>query len=190
MSKKTAEIVKGIQQLAEFGKFSLEGDVRLAVVKSISNDNELEVEADELLIYNVLLRPIKNGTNQSVIIVPKVGSIVVIAPIDGGDGYYVIGVNEAEKVIADINGTTLEMSNAGIKLNGDQFGALIKVQELKTELAKVNAILNAIKTICTTPIPEPGNGSPSAFQAVLNAALSSLQTPTYTTIENQKVKHG
>jgi len=78
-----------------------------------------------------------------------------------------------------------------IAIRGDQYGGLIKIEELTKELKLLNTFLSSFTTVLGgTPIPEPGNGSPSALQTALNAALSSLQLPTYTTIENDKVNHG
>ena len=78
-----------------------------------------------------------------------------------------------------------------IKINGDDLGGLIKIEELKKELQKNNIILEILLKICTSsPIPEPGNGSPSAFQSALMSALSGKQVGNFNNIENDKVLHG
>lgn len=86
--------------------------------------------------------------------------------------------------------TAIILHEDTITINGEQYGGLIKVQELKKELEKNNAILQAILNVCKVPIPEPGNGSPSAFQATLNTTLGSMNVANYSNIENEKVKHG
>lgn len=78
-----------------------------------------------------------------------------------------------------------------IKINGDDLGGLIKIEELKKELQKNNIILEILLKICTSsPIPEAGNGSPSAFQSALMSALSGKQVGNFNNIENDKVLHG
>lgn len=78
-----------------------------------------------------------------------------------------------------------------IKINGDDLGGLIKIEELKKELQKNNIILEILLKICTSsPIPEHGNGSPSAFQSALMSALSGKQVGNFNNIENDKVLHG
>ena len=76
-----------------------------------------------------------------------------------------------------------------IKINGDSFGGLIKIEELKKELQKNNIILDIILKICT-PINEAGNGAPSSFQASLMSALAGKQVGDFNNMENDKVKHG
>lgn len=78
-----------------------------------------------------------------------------------------------------------------IKINGDSFGGLIKIEELKKELEKNNMILNIILNICGgAPINESGNGAPSSFQSALMSALMGKQVGDFNNIENDKVKHG
>jgi hypothetical protein len=78
-----------------------------------------------------------------------------------------------------------------VAIRGDQYGGLIKIEELVKDLQKFNVFLEAFTSVLGgIPVFEPGNGSPSALQAALNLALASLSLPTYTTIENDNIKHG
>tara|TARA_R110002020_G_scaffold54690_3_gene152270 strand:- start:4150 stop:4848 length:699 start_codon:yes stop_codon:yes gene_type:complete len=88
------------------------------------------------------------------------------------------------------DGKTFMINQQVLELNGNNLGGLIDIEELKTELQKINDQLSAIKQVVSAPIPEPGNGSPSALAVALNSSLSPLTNPTYTNIENDKVKHG
>ncbi|EMB23321.1 hypothetical protein [Treponema denticola] len=122
------------------------------------------------------------------------------------------GAKPGEKILysRDKNGkvvATIKMLNSGnieielkgdckiktegnIELNGSDFGGLIKIEELKMQLQKNMAILNGILGTLKAPIPEPGNGAPSAFQAALITAIGTMQTGDFSNIENKKVKHG
>ena len=76
------------------------------------------------------------------------------------------------------------------EINGNDYGGLIKIEELKTQLQKNTAILQGLLGTLKAPITEPGNGSPSAFQAALITAIGALQAGNFSNIENKKVAHG
>lgn len=77
-----------------------------------------------------------------------------------------------------------------IKINGDDLGGLIKINELKKELEKNNQILQTILSVCSIPVNETGNGAPSSFQQALNIALKGKTIADFSNIENDKVLHG
>lgn len=74
-----------------------------------------------------------------------------------------------------------------VLLFGGKQKGMVLHDELKAVLDGQNQILTALKTVASTPVTEPGNGSPSAFQAALNAAIATLTVPLTTGLENQKV---
>ncbi len=69
-------------------------------------------------------------------------------------------------------------------------GGLLKWEELQSQLDRVTQILQTLQQSLQTPVNEPGNGSPSAFQAALLTALGTLQLPDYSQVESDKVLHG
>ena len=77
-----------------------------------------------------------------------------------------------------------------------QFGdglanGLIKIDNLKMELEKLNTMWTAFKSIINgAPIPEAGNGVTSAFQTALKSAFVGKNNPSYSDIENEKITHG
>lgn len=77
-----------------------------------------------------------------------------------------------------------------LELNGTEYGGIIKIEELKNELEKINTFLKKFVETLKTAVTEPGNGAPSALQQALNTALSTLPFADFTQIENEKVKHG
>jgi len=87
-------------------------------------------------------------------------------------------------------GFVITRSDKTVELNGTEHGGLIKIAELKKELEKTNAFLKAFVQVLQVPVPEAGNGAPSAFQTALNGALSPLQLADFSQIENTKVQHG
>ena len=82
----------------------------------------------------------------------------------------------------DIN---LEM-NGKLKVNGGS-QAMVKGNALKTDLDKTNDLLQALLNIISgTPIPEPGNGLPSALQTALQTAISGKALGDYSDIKSEE----
>ena len=71
---------------------------------------------------------------------------------------------------------------------GGTHGGLIKVQELVSQLEKVNQFLLTIKNGFTNAPVAPNDGGP-AFKNFMKSALESAETGDYSNIENPKVKH-
>ena len=138
----------------------------------------------------VSLRANIDETHTGFINYPKVGSVVVVGLIEPTSfSAVVLACSEIEKTVLKINGTTQEWNSDLIEMNGGQLGGLVKVNPLLEGLNKNNQILSALLTIITgAPIPEPGNGSPSALQIALKAAFGVAQVGDFSQIENPKIK--
>lgn len=117
-----------------------------------------------------------------VAMIPKVGSMVIASFISPSKSW-ISGVDEPEKILIDAP----EMI-----INGGGLKGLIIYDQLKAELERNKAILEGILGVLRgASIPEPGNGSPSALQAALKAALIGKQTGDFGNhLINEKVKHG
>ena len=88
---------------------------------------------------------------------------------------------------------SFEIQANKILLNGEDGGGLLNISEFKTEWDKSKAILDALLGVAGgTTINEPGNGSPSALQVALKAALADKQSGIFneSTLVNKKVMHG
>jgi len=106
-------------------------------------------------------------------------------PVDGSD--CLIAILEGNESVAFLMyANEVEL----LQFNGGENGGLTITPELVTQLNKTNELLQAVLTVLSgTPIPEPGNGSPSALQAALKAAVAGKQLGDYTSIENPKITH-
>lgn len=143
--------------------------VKKAVVKSVNNltasvlpiGEKSEVEA-YLTVY---------GSN--FVITPEIDSLVLIA-FETNTTPYVFKVDTIKEILID---------------NG-QNGGLIKINKLVAELEKINEILNGLLSVINgTPLPTATTGLPDVLQVALKTALIGKQTPVYTDIENEKIKH-
>lgn len=80
---------------------------------------------------------------------------------------------------------TLEVEET-FKINAGS-EAMVKGDELKTELDKTNTLLQSlIDIIKGASIPEPGNGSPSALQIALATAIGTKTLGDYSDIKSEK----
>lgn len=135
--------------------------------------------------HKVRLKPSVDGKDFGVIIVPKVGSSVIVSPLGRkSSGYYVCQWSEVEEILMKTsNGAQILFKNdSTLKLNGDNLGGLVKVQGLLARLNDVEQKLNALITLYNShthgsqPIPAP------LAQPVTATVITDL--------ENQKVSHG
>ena len=113
----------------------------------------------------------------------------VMLPVSDQEG--VPALEEGDAALWTASGGWIIARESGtVELYGKNLGGLIKVNELKTQLEKNNTILSTFLQTLKNPIPEPGNGSPSAFQSALNTALATAQVADLSGIESEKVLHG
>jgi len=113
-------------------------------------------------------------SKKGIVITPVTGSSVIISRIGASDELFVEMFSEVESIVFD----------------GGVNGGLTITPKLVQELNKNNTLLQAIITILSgSPIPEPGNGSPSALQTALKGAISGKELGDFSEIENSKIKH-
>ena len=164
------DIRKSIQKIAGQGKQHI---VSIPAKVTAVNDNLCDVEPTngDVEILDVRLQ---SSNVPGLYIKPVIDSIVYITRMDS-DNYFVVMYSEIEL----------------IELGGDKYGGLTITPELKDNLDKNNELLQALLNIISgSPIPEPGNGSPSALQTALAGAILGKTLGNFDDIENEKIKHG
>lgn len=142
-------------------------------------------------MFDVRLKPSIDGDNTGLICIPVVGSHVVVSIIGNNDHYAYIsmfGKVDSYQVVT-ASGVKIELKNNGeLHLNGESLGGIIKANELKTQLDKTNAVVKAIQDALVNWVVVPSDGG-AALKALV-APLSALQLGDYSSIKNDKVKHG
>ena len=152
----------------------------------------LPVDSDAEL-HDVRLRASGDGAELGVLVVPKVGTTALLQLIGNDPNLaYLTQVDQAERVLVrGTGGGWLEVTGAGLKLNGDQFGELVKLPDLVHELNKNNQLLAALLAVINTaPIPEAGNGAPSALQLAMKNAVAGKLLGDFSNLGNPNVTHG
>jgi hypothetical protein len=130
-------------------------------------------------ITGVRLSPVTDSSNEGILIVPEVGSYVMVSQIKVNAADFVYYVSSCSRI------TEFKM----ITTSGTVY-SLAKTEMLVTELNKTNTLINALLAIINgAPIPEAGNGAPSALQTALKAALVGQSLGNYANIKNEKIKH-
>lgn len=117
--------------------------------------------------------------NDGFTIIPKVGSTVIVA-YSTRNNPFVLMFSDVEKVLA--------VQDQWV-FNDGSFGGLTKTIELKTQLDKSNAVLDAIKQAFDSWVVVPNDGG-AALKTLITPLLAGKQLGTFTDIENKLVKHG
>lgn len=181
-------IIEGLKNLGKRETPHAEAVIQ-ALVKSVSDDNLVQCEADGLEIPDVQLRAVSTGTNATFLVIPKKDSYVMLASIEGSQEYVIVATEIAEKVVCKIGDMTFDVTDSVIKLNGDDYAGLVKVKELTSQLNalenKVNSILQTLQTVVVPLAP-----SGTYPFAPLFSPITPLTNTQQTQIENKKVKHG
>ena len=158
---------------------------------SVSGDDSVPCKDDRVLLVPA------GGTGEQVVAGvlnksqgAKSGERILFARDENGKIVAKIKMLNSGNIEIEADGDCKVKAKGNIEINGSDFGGLIKIEELKTQLQKNTAILQGLLGTLKTPITEPGNGSPSAFQATLITAIGTLQAGNFSNIENKKVVHG
>lgn len=156
MDRRKSKIAEGFQELAKRAN-GLEYDTLVpAIVKKVSSDNECTCEIEDLEVHDVRLQTIKTGSNESIIVVPEVGSWVILGGIESTEEYLVLSVQRAEKVLANIQGGDHVIDADGFRwkkgtteVSVESAGVSVKrgAVSLKSEL---DALIDAIMAITVT----------------------------------------
>lgn len=104
--EKDEQIREGLKKLA-----AEVGPINTILVKVISVDaseQTCEVMDDEVIYYDVRLRPVING-KESITIFPKIGTWVLILRIEEDHTWQVVSVDEADKVRVVTDTTQFEI---------------------------------------------------------------------------------
>lgn len=153
--------------LKHIGGMNTQGVICQGIVKAI-NGNTCEVQVGSMVVPDVRLRASVVDDESELLIVPKVGSAVVMGSLTGDmSGLVVLQVDHAES----------------ITLNGGTLGGLINIAQL-TE--KINALVDAFNShthqVSTT-------GTATAQTGTAAAVTSPAQSLNKEDYEDTRIKH-
>lgn len=164
-------IQEAIRKLADKGDEVYSKVCKVTSVDTTKRTCDVEPLDGSAAIFDVRLQASQSAT-EGFLMVPASGSFVV--------------VNFLNKNVAVI-GLCTELDY--MYLRGDSLGGLIKIEELKTQLAKTNKLVDAIRDLLMTWAVVAQDGG-QALKTTAIANLQGLSTGNFSNIENTKVKHG
>jgi hypothetical protein len=153
----------------------------LGTVKSVAEaertcviyDDDLDIDFED-----VRLRPVLDG-NDSLVLLPKVNSWALAVRIEDEDDWMLIAAGEFEKILITCD---------QVVFNDGANGGLVNWPDVKAELDKTNAVVNAIKNSLLNFIPVPGDGG-AALKTLATTNVGVLTTGDFNGKEDEKIKH-
>lgn len=170
---------KNIEKLRDTMQSLFNGKVNTFEAVVLERDDAamtVDVEPfEEAELFDVRLKAAIDNVTDGIVEFPKVGSTVLVGIIRNNvETCFILKCSEVDKIV----------------INGGELGGLVNWPDVKAELEKNNAILEALINVLTgAPVAEPGNGSPSALQASLSGALEGKQVGDFEDKEDLKVTH-
>jgi len=184
-----------VQAIKLLIKKELKANISIGRVKSIDGA-VCDVERDDLPeLLEVRLNSINKSFNSSFTVIPKVGSEVLCAVIEGNDAEtYIIATSEIEAVEIWFDAD----KKKGVKITADgavfdegNNGGMTITPELKTQLdimsSRIDTIINAINN--GTPASGSSDGGTS-YQLSMSTILNTISAAEdFSNIENERIKH-
>lgn len=121
---------------------------------------------------------------------PTIDSKCIIGIINNNaaDAFLIECESVDEIEISDATGFKLLLKDGKMTINGEAFGGIVNAIELKKQVDKNTAVLEAIKTAFQNWMPVPSDGG--AALKGLTTGFVSMDTADLSNIENDKIKHG
>ena len=121
---------------------------------------------------------------------PVPGCLALIGMIDNSAACFLIDCEEVEEIeVTDKSGFKWHLNDGLLTINGNEY-SIVKAEELQSVMDTNANFIDAFKQALNSPVNEPGNGSPSAFQQALKGALASKDWGDHSEIKNETIKHG
>jgi len=189
MGDENRQIIECIQRIAgTWGKDYM----NVIIAKVVDVDDETMTctidpinDSSDVTINNVLLSA---EANDGLVQYPTIDSIVLVA-YGVKQQPFILMFSDIDKCRITIDQCDFYIDKNGIKLFGDNFGGLAKIQVLNAALNTLQTEINTLKTLTGTAITVysgilDGGASASVFNAAVLPQIDISQ------IENTKVQHG
>lgn len=109
-----------------------------------------------------------------------IDSFVIVGRISGTDDLCIVMMSEV---------TSLKLTIDEIIINEGTNNGLIIIEKLKSDLSKYSSVLTALKAALDAFIPAGTLADAATLASALKLAMSTYQSPTFSEIENPKIKH-
>lgn len=152
-------------------------------VESVGDETCSVKIADRIVINDVRLNASADGNADNILIKPKVGSMVLMADLSGGElrSLVVISFSALESMTVKFEGEVV--------INGGENEGLVKVVELTEKLKAIENDINNLKSIFSSWVPVVYDGGASLKAAAASWAAQTLATTSKEDIETPTIKH-
>lgn len=175
-----SEIAQAIKNISGGGNTA-----PLFTAEVVSVDGETcTVKVGELELPDVLLTPADEGADGKLVITPKVGSMVTIADLSGGQlrQMAVVHWGEVEKITC---------SCEQIELNGGENGGLVNIESLQNNLDALKRYVEAMKNAIANGFTSVGVSSAASGptgRATFEGAMAA-QNINFEDMEDTTITH-
>lgn len=128
------------------------------------------------------------GLTSGMVLIPKVGSYVIVALMNDGVNGCVIATEEVESAEIVIGETSVLVTEDGIVLNGGNLGGMVKVEALTSRINNIENDLNTLKEVFAKWVPAPQDGGAALKGVISSWASETLVLTERGDYENEKVK--
>lgn len=142
-------------------------------VVSIDSDNLAELEPLNGDPNLLAVRLVAGASDNPLLITPVIGSAVIATFLSRNTAFISL-FSEIESV----------------EIRGGDLGGLIKIEELKSELAKLTARVDDIISAINGGVPVATDGGAALQTSIKTALALIIDKENFTNMENEKVKHG
>jgi len=185
--------MENLKSLLQKLALTQEGLFAIATVDAVDDSGETLDATDiltEVPIYGVRLQAVADGSKLGVLVTPKIGSYVLVAALEKSfKDSFCAGFSEIEKIHVQIGTFKIEIDKDGVVANDGENGGLCIVPELKTQLAKLTARVDAVFAALTNSPTAPTDGG-ATYKTAITASLNTVvEKENFERIENPKIKH-
>ena len=143
-------------------------------------------------LFDVRLNATIAEYTDRLILKPKLNSSVLLAIIENDvNEAFLLACSEIEEISLNIEEQSLLINKEGFVFNEGNWGGLIKIEELKTQLekltARVDGVIDALKK--SKPAVGSSDGGKAYVDLVIAALAPFTESEDYSEIEDDKVKH-
>ena len=177
MSDEREQLRKAFKRLTKQPMQTIVGTVINVIEDDAENPYTCDVAPldESPILYNVRLKSIVDDDVNGLIVIPENKSTVLVTLI--GNDRNNCFVSNFSKV-------------ANVYLRGKDFGGLVKIEILKTEMEKLNANINVLKAACQAAFVPVDSLVSGACSSAFSTGTATMQQQDLSQLENENVKHG
>lgn len=182
-------IEQAVRKIA--GKMQLK-QVLTGTASEVTETTCTVIREDAPTLHDVRLNAIDDDLQSQFTVYPKDGSHVVVAILEGVKTEAILlRCSEVEKAKIKIGTQTLTMTADGFVFNGGDLGGMVKINELKTQLAKATKRIDDVIAALQNGVPAAGaaDGGAGYKTSVVAYLTAIVDKESFSNIEDTKIKH-